>query len=95
MEVLGGVFVLGRVAATDVTATQAQPEMDPMIAHLQAFLTAAGMRFYIPNLIQVGAFPHVWPLENEAQPAPQRARVLHQQHPVAIYGGDTEIALGK
>jgi hypothetical protein len=39
VKVLGGVFVLGRIATADVAAFQAQPQMDPGIAHLEAFFT--------------------------------------------------------
>src|SRR4029077_809209 len=40
MEVFGGVLVLGRVTAANVTADQAFPQMDPGIAHLEALLAA-------------------------------------------------------
>ncbi len=39
VEVLGGVLVFRRVAAADVTAFQAKPQMDPGIAHLDALRT--------------------------------------------------------
>jgi hypothetical protein len=39
MKVLGCVLVFGRVATADVTALQAKPQVDPMIAHLHAFFT--------------------------------------------------------
>jgi hypothetical protein len=44
MEVFGCVLVLGGVAAADVPATEAHPEMNPGVAHFQAFFTtfAAG-----------------------------------------------------
>jgi hypothetical protein len=47
VEVLGGVLVLGRIAAADVTADQAQPQMDPGVSHLKALLAtfAAGRDF--------------------------------------------------
>ena len=43
MEVLGGVFVLGRVTATDVSAFEAQAEMDPGVTHFQTFFAAVGV----------------------------------------------------
>ena len=47
VEMPGGVFVLGGVTATHVPAAQAQPEMNPAVARLEAFLAAssAGMNF--------------------------------------------------
>src|SRR5205807_9542121 len=36
----GGVLVLRRVAAADVAALEAEAEVDPGVAHLQAFLAA-------------------------------------------------------
>ena len=36
MEMLGGVLVLGRIAAADMAAGQAQAQMDPGIAGLDA-----------------------------------------------------------
>jgi hypothetical protein len=38
MKVLGRVLVLGRIAASHVSAFQAHPEMDPGIAHLDALV---------------------------------------------------------
>src|SRR4051812_14312282 len=46
--------VLRRVAAAHVAAGQAEPEMDPGVAHLQALLAAAGVRFDVVDLIQMG-----------------------------------------
>ena len=40
MKVLGRVLILGRVTATDVTADETFPQVNPGIAHLQAFLAA-------------------------------------------------------
>jgi len=54
MEVFGGVFVLGRIAAAHVAANQAFPQMDPGIAHLQAFLAALAAGFDLPDFSQVG-----------------------------------------
>ena len=42
-EMLGGVLVLGIVAAADVAAGAAQPKMHPGVAHGKAFLAAGGV----------------------------------------------------
>jgi hypothetical protein len=55
MKMFGGVFVFGRVAAPDMAATQAEAQVNPGVVHLQAFLTAMGMRFHVPDLVKVGA----------------------------------------
>ena len=52
-KMLGRMFVLGAVATSDVTARQAQPQMDPSIAHLQTFLAALRLRLNRTNLIGV------------------------------------------
>jgi hypothetical protein len=54
----GGVLVLGGIAAADVTASEAQAQVDPSIAHLQALFAAFGVGFYLVNLIEVGASLH-------------------------------------
>jgi len=36
----GGVLVLGRVTAADVTADETFPQVDPSVSQLQAFLAA-------------------------------------------------------
>jgi hypothetical protein len=56
VEVLCRVFVFGRIAAADVTAFEAEPQMDPPVAHFQAFFTAVGMGFYIADGIEVRTF---------------------------------------
>jgi len=50
VKVFGGVLVLGGIATTDMTATQALPQMDPGIAHFQAFLAALATRLHRPDL---------------------------------------------
>jgi hypothetical protein len=40
VEMLGRMLVLRIVAAADMAAAPADPEMHPLIAHLQAFLAA-------------------------------------------------------
>jgi hypothetical protein len=58
MEVFGGVFVLGRIAAPDVPATKAQTQVDPGVAHLETLFAAMGVGFHIANLIGVGTALH-------------------------------------
>jgi hypothetical protein len=55
VEVLGSVFVLRGVAAADVAATQAQAQVHPGVAHLEALFAA--FRFWLDafDLIEVGA----------------------------------------
>src|SRR6266568_2691418 len=52
-EVLRGVFVLRGVAAADVTANLAEPQMNPGIPHLQALLTSVGVGRWVLNLVKV------------------------------------------
>jgi len=54
VKVFRGMFVFRRVAATDVTASEAFPQMDPGIAHLQTLLAALAAWFYWPDFSQVG-----------------------------------------
>jgi hypothetical protein len=58
VKVFGRVLNRGGVAATDVAATQAQAQVDPSIAHLQALFAAIRVGLYFVNLIQVGATIH-------------------------------------
>jgi hypothetical protein len=53
-EVLGGVLVLGGITAAHVSAGEALPQMDPGIAHLQAFLAALTTGRDRPNFSHVG-----------------------------------------
>jgi hypothetical protein len=55
MEVLRGVFVLRGITATNMATDQAEPQVNPCIAHLQAFLAAIGTRGDFVNLVEVGA----------------------------------------
>jgi hypothetical protein len=54
MEVFGGVLILGRVAAADMTADETFPEVDPGIAHLQALLAAFATGLDLANFFYVG-----------------------------------------
>jgi hypothetical protein len=58
VKVLGGVFVLRRIAAADVAAGEAQAQVDPGVAHLQTFFAAFGLRFYVVNLVEVRTGRH-------------------------------------
>jgi hypothetical protein len=54
-KVLGGVFVFGRVTATYVAALEAQPEMNPRVAHFQTFLASRSARVNFANRIEMCA----------------------------------------
>ena len=55
---LGSVFVLRRVTATNMTATKAQAKVHPAITHLQAFFTTLSVRFHITYLIEMCTLGH-------------------------------------
>jgi hypothetical protein len=50
VKVLGGMFVLGGIAAPDVTADKTFPQVDPGIAHLEALLAALATRLHLADL---------------------------------------------
>jgi hypothetical protein len=50
-----GVLVFRGVATTDVTAAQTQAQMNPSVAHLEAFFASLGLWFDGPDLIEVRA----------------------------------------
>ena len=52
-KMLRRVFVLRRIAATDVTADHAEPEMNPHVSHLQAFFAAPCVWFDVLDLAGV------------------------------------------
>jgi len=56
MKMLGGVFVLGRIAAADVAAAQTQAQVHPAIPHFQAFFASLRLWFYLLDLIEMRAF---------------------------------------
>jgi hypothetical protein len=41
-----------------VAALQAQPQVDPCVAHFQTFLAALRVRFHRANLVEVRTFCH-------------------------------------
>jgi hypothetical protein len=51
--VLAGVLILGALTATDLTASEAEAEVDPGVAHVQALLTPASRRGDILDLVQM------------------------------------------
>src|SRR6185436_12177075 len=56
LEVLGGVLVLRIVAAPDVPALHAEPQVHPRVAHRQALLAALAVRVHLAiDAGQVGA----------------------------------------
>jgi hypothetical protein len=55
MEVLGGVLILGRIAAAHLAAYQAQSQMHPGVAYLQAFLASAFVGVFEFDLIEMFA----------------------------------------
>ncbi len=56
VKVFGGMFVLGRVAATDIAADKAHAQVDPSIAELNAILADMLVRFSDFDLIKVSTF---------------------------------------
>jgi hypothetical protein len=60
VEVFRGVLVLGGIAASHMPAGQAQPQMHPRVAHLDALLATSLIRVLELYLIQMFAdFGHV------------------------------------
>jgi hypothetical protein len=53
MKMFCGVFVFGRVAATDVAAAQAEAQVYPAVAHLQTFFATLGLGLYVLDLIEM------------------------------------------
>jgi hypothetical protein len=53
VEMFGRVLVLRRVAATDMPADQAQPQVNPRVVHLQTLFAAVCMRLHVLNLIEM------------------------------------------
>jgi hypothetical protein len=53
MEMLGGMLILGVIAAANMPAYFAEAQMHPGIAHFQAFLTPFRVRGYVTNLIEM------------------------------------------
>jgi hypothetical protein len=49
-------LVLRRIAARDIPAKKAHPQMNPRIAHLDAFLASLRVRLHLMNLIEMSTF---------------------------------------
>jgi len=59
-KVFCGVLVFRRIATTNVAAAQTQAQMNPSVAHLEAFFAALGVWFDALDLVEVRArFGHV------------------------------------
>jgi hypothetical protein len=56
VEMLGGVFILRRIAARDVAAEQAHAQMNPRVARLNAVFTNVFFGFAKFDLVEVGTF---------------------------------------
>jgi hypothetical protein len=56
MKMFGGVLILGRIAAADFTARQAQPQVHPFVADLEALFAAFRFGFHRLDLIEMRAF---------------------------------------
>jgi hypothetical protein len=53
MKVFGGVLIFRAVAAAHVTASQAQPQVNPIIPHFQAFFTAIPAGTHLVKILQM------------------------------------------
>jgi hypothetical protein len=66
VKMFRGVFVLRRIAATNMATAQTKAKVNPTVTHLQAFFATLGLRLHALNLIQVGTvFRHVGLLKNQ------------------------------
>ena len=59
MKMLGGMLVLGGIAAPDVAADQAHPKMDPLVSHFQAFLAAVCAWLHFLDFFDVRTFTEI------------------------------------
>lgn len=55
VEVFGRMSIFRRIAASDVAADEAFAQVNPGVAHLQAFLTSPRALLNVLNLVQVCA----------------------------------------
>jgi hypothetical protein len=66
MKMLGGMLVLGAVAAADVSTLEAKAKVDPSVAHFEALLAAGATGLNLANCVEMSAFdahlasPPVW-----------------------------------
>ena len=62
LKMFRGMFVFGIVATADVTAGEAQAQMDPGVAYFQALLAAISAGFHFVDRRQVrAARTHIYP----------------------------------
>ncbi len=59
MEMFRRVLILRGIATAHVTALHAEPEVDPLIAHFQAFLASPRVGVNVMYLLSVRALLHV------------------------------------
>jgi hypothetical protein len=59
MKVFGRVLVLRGITASDMPARHAQPEMHPLITHLQTFLTTLRFGLHVLNGGRMRTLAHV------------------------------------
>ena len=85
VKVLGRVLVFGRVAAADVSAAQAQSEMNPGVADLEAVFASLRTGYDVMDLVEMGArFCHRRPSESLDH---ERASIdvrVHETLPIAF-----------
>jgi hypothetical protein len=77
MKVLSGVLIDRCIAAAHVAAGEAEPEMDPYVAHFEALLAASRAGPYVPNPSEMRTLSHEILLGREPasfRPHPDRAR---------------------
>src|SRR5471030_753540 len=75
MEVLGGVLVLRIIAAADMPAAPAEPQMHPRVSGSEAFLAAAAVHVVGQDLAQVRAMRgHVQPFRAASTPSARCCR---------------------
>lgn len=66
VKVFGGVFIFRGVATADMAALQAQPQVYPSVARLQALLATLGTRRDLLDLVQMLTLFHGTPLRRMA-----------------------------
>ena len=54
MKMLRGVFVLGGIAASDVTTGETHSQMNPAVIHVHTCPADSGVRLHIADLVEMG-----------------------------------------
>ena len=67
VRVLGRMFVLRAVATPDMTASEAQAQMDPVISCLEALFATGAARSDWANVVQMGALHDIGPSQSQVQ----------------------------